>query len=58
VVLEINLGRDLVHRQIASLREYVLIAQDERTIEVFRREQEWHGEVASPRVHYGSDEVI
>jgi Uma2 family endonuclease len=38
-------------KQIASLREYVLIGQGEQRIEVFRREQEWHGEVEVNRVY-------
>jgi Uma2 family endonuclease len=41
-------GKFQLYKQIASLREYVLVAQHERRIEVFRREQAWHGEVASP----------
>jgi len=54
-------GKFQLYRQIASLREYVLIAQDARRIEVFRREQAWHGEVAGPgdaiRIHGGVVEV-
>jgi Uma2 family endonuclease len=48
-------GKFQLYKQIASLREYVLIAQGERKIEVFRREQDWQGEVAGPgngiRIH-------
>jgi Uma2 family endonuclease len=54
-------GKFQLYKQIASLREYVLIGQDERRIEVFRRDQEWHGEVASPgdaiRIHGAIVEV-
>jgi Uma2 family endonuclease len=54
-------GKFQLYRQIASLREYVLIAQDARRIEVFRREQAWHGEVAGPgdaiRIHGAVVEV-
>jgi len=54
-------GKFQLYKQIASLREYVLIAQDERRIEVFRREQEWHGDVANPgaaiRIHGAIAEV-
>ncbi len=31
----------------ASLREYVLVSQDVRQVEVFRRNEEWRGEVAT-----------
>ncbi|HEX3477613.1 MAG TPA: Uma2 family endonuclease [Kofleriaceae bacterium] len=54
-------GKFQLYKQIASLREYVLIAQDERRIEVFRREQDWHGDVAGPgeaiRIHGAIVEV-
>lgn len=54
-------GKFQLYKQIASLREYMLIAQDERRIEVFRRGQEWHGEAASPgdaiRIHGAIVEV-
>ena len=54
-------GKFQLYKQIASLREYVLIAQDERRIEVFRREQDWQGEVAGPgngiRIHDSVVEV-
>ncbi|MBX3232367.1 MAG: Uma2 family endonuclease [Labilithrix sp.] len=47
-------GKFQAYKQLASLREYVLISQDERRIEVFRREDGWKGEGAgagSIRVH-------
>jgi Uma2 family endonuclease len=54
-------GKFQLYRQIASLREYVLIAQDARRIEVFRRDHEWQGEVAGPgaavRIHGAVVEV-
>src|SRR3954469_7649105 len=54
-------GKFQLYKQIASLREYVLIAEDERRIEVFRRQQDWHGEVASLgdsiRIHGASVDV-
>jgi Uma2 family endonuclease len=54
-------GKFQLYQQIASLREYVLIAQDERRIEVFRREQAWRGDVAGPgeaiRIHGSLVEV-
>jgi Uma2 family endonuclease len=54
-------GKFQLYKQIASLREYVLIGQGEQRIEVFRREQAWHGEVASPgetiRIHGAIVEV-
>jgi Uma2 family endonuclease len=54
-------GKFQLYKQIASLREYVLIAQDERRIEVFRRDQEWRGDVARPgeaiRIHGAIVEV-
>jgi len=50
-----------LYKQIASLHEYLLIAQDERRIEVFRREREWRGDVASSgeaiRIHGAIVEV-
>ena len=45
-------GRFVAYRQLASLEEYVLVAQDEPRIEVFRRAQNWQGESA------GTDENI
>jgi hypothetical protein len=54
-------GKFQLYKQIASLREYVLVTQDDRRIEVFRRAQEWHGEVASSgdaiRIHGAVVEV-
>ena len=54
-------GKFQLYKQIASLREYVLIAQDERWIEVFRRDQDWRGDVARPgeaiRIHGATVEV-
>jgi Uma2 family endonuclease len=42
-------GKFQAYTRIASLREYVLISQDEPRIEVFRRSDGWVGEVgASP----------
>lgn len=40
----------LTYRQLESLREYVLIAQDKRQIEVYRREESgrWHHEILGP----------
>ena len=39
-------GKFQLYQQIAALREYVLVAQDTPRIEVFRRDQQWAGEVA------------
>lgn len=39
-------GKFQLYKQIASVREYVLVAQEEPRIEVFRRDQAWGGEVA------------
>jgi Uma2 family endonuclease len=54
-------GKFQLYKQIDSLREYVLIGQDERRIEVFRRDQEWRGDVARPgeaiRIHGAIVEV-
>lgn len=54
-------GKFQLYKQIASLREYVLIGQGEHRIEVFRRDQGWRGEVASPgetiRIHGAIVEV-
>jgi Uma2 family endonuclease len=48
-------GKFQAYKQIASLREYVLVSQEERRIEVFRRADDWVGEVGvaggSVRVH-------
>lgn len=40
-------GKFQAYKQLASLREYILVAQDRRSIEVFRRAEEWRGEVAT-----------
>lgn len=40
-------GKFQAYKQIASLEEYVLVSQETRTIEVFRRALEWAGEVAT-----------
>ena len=54
-------GKFQLYKQMASLREYVLIAQDERRIEVFRRVQDWRGDVATAgeavRIHGAIVEV-
>jgi len=48
-------GKFQAYKQLASLQEYVLISQDQRRIEVFRRADEWAGSVGvggeSVRVH-------
>jgi Uma2 family endonuclease len=54
-------GKFQLYKQIASLREYVLVAQHEHRIEVFRHEHAWRGEVAGPgrgiRIHGAVVEV-
>jgi Uma2 family endonuclease len=40
-------GKFQAYKQIASLEEYVLVSQDERKVEVFRRKDGWSGEVAA-----------
>ncbi|QFY89728.1 Uma2 family endonuclease [Magnetovirga frankeli] len=35
----------LSYRQIPSLQEYLLVAQDERRLECFRRSRDWRGEI-------------
>jgi Uma2 family endonuclease len=54
-------GKFQLYKQIASLEEYVLVSQEERRVEVFRREAEWAGEVAltgqSVVIHHASVEV-
>ncbi|MBF0255956.1 MAG: Uma2 family endonuclease, partial [Gammaproteobacteria bacterium] len=35
----------LSYQRIPSLREYLLIAQDQRRLEIFRRSQDWQREV-------------
>lgn len=40
-------GKFQAYKQLASLLEYVLVAQDRRSIEVFRRADEWRGAVAT-----------
>jgi len=47
-------GKFQLYKQITSLREYVLVAQDERRIEVFRRDHDWRGEVAGPEARFAS----
>jgi Uma2 family endonuclease len=42
-------GKFKAYKQIPSLREYVLVAQHEPRIEVFRRVEDWQGEAAGPR---------
>ena len=42
-------GKFKAYKQIESLREYVLVAQDEPRIEVFRRADDWRGEAAGAR---------
>ena len=46
-------GKFQAYKQLASLREYVLVPQDQRRIEVFRREDDWAGSVglAGETVH-------
>lgn len=48
-------GKFKAYKQIASLREYVLVSQQEPRIEVFRRVDDWRGEAAGPggvvRIH-------
>lgn len=39
-------GKFQAYKQLASLREYVLVSQDEARIEVFRRADDWLGVVA------------
>ena len=39
-------GKFQLYKQLASLEEYVLVSQDERRVEVFRRAADWAGEVA------------
>jgi len=41
-------GKFQAYKQIATLREYVLVSQYERRIEIFRRVDDWSGEVAGP----------
>jgi Uma2 family endonuclease len=48
--LEVSAGYDRdgkfqAYKQIASLEEYVLVSQDERCVEVFRRAHGWRGEI-------------
>jgi Uma2 family endonuclease len=57
-------GKFQAFKQIPSLREYVLVSQETRMIEVFRRIDDWRGEVgstgASVRIHgatVGIDDV-
>ena len=38
-------GKFQAYKQLPSLREYVLVSQDERRIEVFRRTEDWAGSV-------------
>ncbi|MBX3188126.1 MAG: Uma2 family endonuclease [Labilithrix sp.] len=38
-------GKFQAYKQLTSLQEYVLISQDERRIEVFRRVDDWVGDV-------------
>jgi Uma2 family endonuclease len=44
-------GKFQAYEQLASLREYVLISQDERRIEIFRRTEDWVGTVARGGEH-------
>jgi Uma2 family endonuclease len=39
-------GKFQAYKQIDALQEYVLVAQEERKVEVFRRADEWTGEAA------------
>ncbi len=39
-------GKFQAYKQIAALQEYVLVSQDERRVEVFRRADGWRGAVA------------
>lgn len=41
------------YKQIATVEEYVLVAQDSAQIIVYRRAQKW-----APRVHTGSDSIV
>ena len=41
-------GKFQAYKQIPPLREYVLVSQNQRRIEVFRRTDNWAGEVAGP----------
>jgi len=43
----------LSYKQIATVEEYVLIAQDSAQIMVYRRAQKW-----APRVHTGPDSIV
>ena len=38
-------GKFALYRQIPSLREYVLVAQDRTRVECFRRDRDWQAEV-------------
>jgi Uma2 family endonuclease len=40
----------LAYRALDSLREYVLVSQDQRQVEVFRRDDGWRGELLSEGV--------
>ena len=54
-------GKFQAYKQIASLREYVLVSQELRRLEVFRRADAWVGEVGaaggSLRIHGALIEV-
>jgi Uma2 family endonuclease len=43
----------LSYKQIATVEEYVLVAQDTAQITTYRREQKW-----APRVHIGPDSIV
>jgi Uma2 family endonuclease len=43
----------LSYKQIATVEEYVMVAQDSAQIMVYRRAQKW-----APRVHTGPDSIV
>ncbi len=50
-------GKFQAYKQIASLEEYVLVSQDERKVEVYRRKDGWRGEASGARIGIHGVEV-